>query len=163
MNETLSWFTRTMHANETLVIPTVSGGINRLQAIVTLCNRERERERINGTREWTAKFQTCNRFNAKFHRNSMQRDQRISCERKSFFKSAACRIFETYARRLISFATKWNYLPFRELDWSCTREFRGITRCICNVWGERWFFFYCSRKRDIFLRQLIIQHGFNGR
>lgn len=34
-----------MHANETLVIPTVSGGINRLQAIVTLCNRERERER----------------------------------------------------------------------------------------------------------------------
>lgn len=37
-----------MHANETLVIPTVSGGINRLQAIVTLCNRERERERING-------------------------------------------------------------------------------------------------------------------
>ena len=47
MNETLSWFTRTMHANETLVIPTVSGGINRLQAIITLCNREREREREN--------------------------------------------------------------------------------------------------------------------
>lgn len=40
-----------MHANETLVIPTVSGGINRLQAIVTLCNREREREnQRNGPR-----------------------------------------------------------------------------------------------------------------
>lgn len=39
-----------MHANETLIIPTVSGGINRLQAIVTLCNRERERENQRNAR-----------------------------------------------------------------------------------------------------------------
>lgn len=59
-----------MHANETPVIPTVSRGgeINRLQAIVTLCNaqqKERKRERMHR--------EIRNRFNAKFHpvRNSM--------------------------------------------------------------------------------------------
>lgn len=126
-----------MHANETLVIPTVSGGINRLQAIVTLCNREREREResterANGPRN--SKPATVSTQNSIEIRSTESKGlKNILRKKEFFFKSAACRIFETYARRLISFATKWNYLPFRELDWSCTREFRGITRCICNV------------------------------
>lgn len=66
-----------MHANETPVIPTVSRGgeINRLQAIVTLCNaqqKERERERECTAKPATVSTQNsiqfeirCNEFEGK--------------------------------------------------------------------------------------------------